>query len=177
MGFVAATFGGLVSGGLTLIGVRATLDNQYKKEFIDLYPKRKMILDEQLEEMNNIIKFIEDNVDREIDNISYGEFEMKYKKMCDEFYAYIKKTTVINGLVYGASKEFQKQLSEIKMCIGPKFRRIDKITGEQIITGTCALTEKKDDYDMYLKNLKKLYQEINKQMESQDRKYEKLTGI
>jgi len=42
MGFISAIMGGLVGGGFTLMGVQLTLENQYKKDFIDRYPVVKV---------------------------------------------------------------------------------------------------------------------------------------
>jgi len=51
-GYFGAIFGGVVSGLFTFLGIRYTIRNNEKEKFLDIYFKRKLILDEVISELN-----------------------------------------------------------------------------------------------------------------------------
>ncbi|MEF2293152.1 hypothetical protein [Virgibacillus dokdonensis] len=175
IGLVGALLGGFISGGLTLVGVKATIENQGREKFIDMYPERKMLLDNQLEQMKKILKhynhLLEDTHAYRIEDI---------EQMKDDFSGCIQKSTTISGEVYNHTKAFQKSFNGIETCTGTKkSSEIHPITGVEItyIGGVCITSGKENEYYRHLRILNNSYDKIEKQLEDLDDKYNKLTGM
>lgn len=46
IGGIISFFGAVIGGALTLVGVRQTLQSQFKREFLNSYPEKFMFADE-----------------------------------------------------------------------------------------------------------------------------------
>lgn len=172
IGLIGAIIGGSISGGLTLIGVKATLDHQKDEKFLDLYPKRKMILDRQLDIMNEILKLYKDYsvMSREV-------YLRHYERLRNDFKKSLEDAVTINAEVYDITKAFLLHFENINECMGSEIVEMDENTQIPITIVTGVNADKEGEFNNYLEELENCYSEIKLKMNKFDNKYKKLTGV
>ncbi|MGN8647878.1 hypothetical protein ACTNEO_04985 [Gracilibacillus sp. HCP3S3_G5_1] len=172
IGLISAILGGIVSGGLTLIGVKATLNNQYNKDFKDLYPRRKMILDEEIEVMGKIISFIENEIINSINNSQRLDDRIKLME------SLIENATIVNGETYENTKKFIQECKKIENLLYNFYQdaKYDPIKGNyneldpSILQSNKQFIESTKQLNLYKDNLVS-------QLKKMDKKYKELTGM
>lgn len=92
--FWGAIIGGVISGAITLIGVRMTIQNQKNEEFIRIYPQMMLLGDGITDSLKHFLE--------EINEVGQNTFDIvhivrKYKSLSDE---HLRNSTKINGFVY-----------------------------------------------------------------------------
>ncbi|MBU8732343.1 hypothetical protein [Cytobacillus oceanisediminis] len=172
--FWGAIIGGIVSGAITLMGVRLTIENQDRKEFIDLYPERKMILDSYITKIESTLKYLDEEAfGRNRKVINRGQVSKKIDGYRDYFYSNLKNITKVNGETYHEAKSIIEMLKLIDGSIRHDFF-MDEEDDFSPIEGFHVTN--KTNYNQGLNNiessLKKL-REINNKL---DEKYNTLTG-
>lgn len=176
MGLVSALLGGFVSGGLTLIGVKATLDNQKNEKFIDLYPKRKIILDDQIELMNELISFLSKSFGKEYKTVYLDDFKNRLSGKLEKMESFIEKSTLVNGETYEHTKNFIREVRRLNDLVYNINDEFDEFTGEFPIIGQ-GVFQNKEEYIKGLKLLELYKRNLVSQLEIIDNKYKKLTGM
>lgn len=176
MGLISSIFGGLISGGLTLIGVKATLDNQYKNDFKDLYPKRMMILDEEIDKMNEIISFLSKSFGKDYKTVYQNNFRKQLNDKIIALEPLIEKSTVVNGETYENTKNFIRETVNMKNIVYNIYEDFNEITGEQPLLGQ-AIYQHKERFIEGLNNLDMYRENLVNQLKVIDNKYKKLTGM
>lgn len=163
MSFVAAILGGVVSGGLTLTGVKATLDNQRREEFINKYPFIKNNTEDILYELkesvlilDNCKTFSQEKVKKQ-NLIRYlKKMEMKRDKIFD-------KSNNCTGRIFLAIIDIRKELNSVFSYISSEniiIAEVDDFTGDDITSFRIDETEFYSKIEEVKKKIYKLEEEL-----------------
>jgi hypothetical protein len=106
--FWGAIIGGVISGAITLMGVRLTIENQKKDEFIRLYPQMMLLGDEITFEIDNFLNDLNIyNKDPKKRSNHVAFISKKFFSKCKEL---LNSSVKINGFVYENIRELHGQM-------------------------------------------------------------------
>lgn len=92
--FWGAIIGGVISGTITLMGVKMTIQNQKNEEFIRIYPQMMLLGDEITAELGHFL----DEMDRtKINDPSLASLVLDFQKKSEEL---LVKSSKVNGFIY-----------------------------------------------------------------------------
>jgi hypothetical protein len=172
--FWGAIIGGIISGAITLIGVRLTITNQDRKEFIAMYPERKMITDTLLNLCFNSMKYLQTGFGPERNRINMGDFHKNIDSHITSIQNYLKEITKIDGKAYFYAKNVIDNLREVKM----KSISYNVFEGDEeddrVLEGYHVTNKQK--YNNCLENVQLMISEIEAISKELDKKYNKFTG-
>jgi hypothetical protein len=106
---VLAFSGAIIGGGLTLVGVRYTLKEQHKKEFIEKYPEKMGIVDELLVYMSEI----KDICERYVSGEYKYELVVAFISVHNRYEQNLIAATKVNSNVYYLVRNFKMLLLSI----------------------------------------------------------------
>jgi hypothetical protein len=99
--------GSIIGGIITLVGVRWTLKNQYRTEFLQQYPERKKSIDEVYGRLNSFVIFLESCIKIQ----SYGQVAESCYHLLSDSEELISKSVHSAYRVYSSTNAF---LAEVR---------------------------------------------------------------
>lgn len=171
--FWGAIIGGVISGAITLIGVQITISNQDRKEFINLYPQRKIALDNYITSSNKVKGYLLEAFGAKRNVIIQGEFYKKVDNYKNGLETTLTEIVKVDPGSYTYAKSLLEELGKIK-----KYVRYDlvhvKDDPNESFEGYFVTDKLK--YNESLERIKKLIVEIENINNKLDNKFNKLTG-
>lgn len=169
---IAALLGGITSGWLIFIGIRATSFQQKSERFIELYPKRKRAFHAIESNMSQVIELIDQ--DRDV----FKGKELEVFKAELDFYSTVlhqnlEESVIISGEVYSNVNLFHDAFAKIPNLISPQLS--DERDGK-LFVGTCILLENEREFKRVVQELKRIEPFIIQEREKVDARYQELTG-
>ncbi|MED4392520.1 hypothetical protein P4699_20350 [Priestia aryabhattai] len=171
--FWGAILGGVISGAITLIGVRLTIHNQDRQEFIRLYPQRKIALDNYLTLSGNTMDFLIKAFRKDRSAINQGQVFKKIDELAKELQDSLKEIAKVDGESYNYSKGILQSLLEIKSYISKDYfadsqDSLIEIHGYYVVN--------KSKYDEVIKNIDSFINKLDIINNQLDKKYNNVTG-
>lgn len=172
--FWGAIIGGTISGAITLVGVRLTIKNQDRKEFINLYPQRKLAIDNYLTLIQTSKIYLQKSFGNDRRAIHNGQVFDQIDKQINLLQSSLLDITKVDGAAYISAKEVINNLKEIKKCIRHDYFKNND--DDDAITLEGYAVSDKLRYNDILQNIESILIYINQANKNLDEKYNKLTG-